>query len=100
MRPTRFPRKSAGSVGPVPSPGGVLQRAVKRKIMIKNRTPNVDLLKFKLTIAYDGTNYAGWQVQKTGLGVQQRVEEALRKFFPSVRRIHSSSRTDSGVHAL
>ncbi len=57
-------------------------------------------LKFKLTIAYDGTNYAGWQVQKTGLGVQQKVEEALAKIFPSVKRIHSSSRTDTGVHAL
>jgi len=57
-------------------------------------------LKFKLTIAYDGTNYAGWQVQKSGIGVQQRVEEALQKLFPSVGRIHSSSRTDTGVHAL
>jgi tRNA pseudouridine38-40 synthase len=60
----------------------------------------VDTLKFKLTIAYDGTNYAGWQVQKSGIGVQQRVEEALGRLFPSVGRIHSSSRTDTGVHAL
>ena len=58
------------------------------------------MLKFKLTIAYDGTNYAGWQVQKIGLGVQQKIEEALAKMFPSVRRVHSSSRTDTGVHAL
>lgn len=57
-------------------------------------------MKFKLTIAYDGTHYAGWQVQKIGLGVQQRVEEALQKIFPSVKRVHSSSRTDTGVHAL
>ena len=57
-------------------------------------------MKLKLIIAYDGTNYAGWQVQKTGIGVQQKVEEAFTKFFPSVRRIHSSSRTDTGVHAL
>lgn len=59
-----------------------------------------DKLKFKLTIAYDGTNYAGWQAQKTGVGVQQRIEEALKKLFPGVERIHSSSRTDTGVHAL
>jgi tRNA pseudouridine38-40 synthase len=39
-------------------------------------------------------------VQKSGLGVQQRVEEAMRKLFPSVQRIHSSSRTDTGVHAI
>jgi tRNA pseudouridine38-40 synthase len=57
-------------------------------------------VKFKLTIAYDGTHYAGWQVQKIGLGVQQKVEEALQKIFPSVKRVHSSSRTDTGVHAL
>jgi tRNA pseudouridine38-40 synthase len=57
-------------------------------------------VKFKLTIAYDGTNYEGWQVQKIGLGVQQRVEEALQRFFPGVKRVHSSSRTDTGVHAL
>jgi tRNA pseudouridine38-40 synthase len=60
----------------------------------------VKTLKFKLIIAYDGKNYAGWQVQKTGLGVQEKVEQALRKLFPSVQRIHSSSRTDTGVHAL
>src|SRR6187402_1726725 len=59
-----------------------------------------ETLKFKLVIAYDGTRYAGWQVQKTGVGVQQRVEEALQKLFPGARRLHGSSRTDTGVHAL
>jgi tRNA pseudouridine38-40 synthase len=57
-------------------------------------------LKFKLTIAYDGANYAGWQVQKTGTGVQEKVEGALEKLFPARPRLHSSSRTDTGVHAL
>jgi tRNA pseudouridine38-40 synthase len=56
--------------------------------------------RFRLVIAYDGTAYAGWQVQKTGLGVQQRVEESLARLFPGVGRVHSSSRTDTGVHAL
>jgi tRNA pseudouridine38-40 synthase len=60
----------------------------------------MDLLKFKLTIAYDGTGYEGWQVQKTGTGVQEKVEAALAKLFPSHPRVHSSSRTDTGVHAL
>src|SRR5207249_6350617 len=41
-----------------------------------------------------------WQVQKTGTGVQQKVETALAKLFPSRPRLHSSSRTDTGVHAL
>jgi len=57
-------------------------------------------IKFKLVIAYDGTAYEGWQVQKIGTGVQQIVETALAKLFPSAPRLHSSSRTDTGVHAL
>jgi tRNA pseudouridine38-40 synthase len=60
----------------------------------------LDSIRFKLTIAYDGANYEGWQIQKVGRGVQQLVEEACAKLFPSVRRVHSSSRTDTGVHAL
>jgi tRNA pseudouridine38-40 synthase len=57
-------------------------------------------LKLKLTIAYDGTAYAGWQWQESGTGVQELVERALAKLFPSQPRLHSSSRTDTGVHAL
>jgi len=56
--------------------------------------------KYKLVIAYDGTGYEGWQVQKIGTGVQEIVEKALAKLFPSTPRLHSSSRTDTGVHAL
>jgi tRNA pseudouridine38-40 synthase len=60
----------------------------------------MNLLKFKLTIAYDGTSYQGWQTQKIGVGVQQKIEEALAKLFPSKPILHSSSRTDTGVHAI
>jgi tRNA pseudouridine38-40 synthase len=56
--------------------------------------------KFRLTIAYDGTAYEGWQIQKIGTGVQQKLEEALAKLFPSRPSLHGSSRTDTGVHAL
>ena len=59
-----------------------------------------EVIRFKLTIAYDGTGYAGWQLQKNAVSVQQRVEEALQKLFPGVTRVHSSSRTDTGVHAM
>ena len=58
------------------------------------------MVKLKLTIAYDGTHYEGWQVQKIGTGVQEKVEAALAKLFPSHPRVHSSSRTDTGVHSL
>ena len=60
----------------------------------------MDKLKFKLIIAYDGTAYQGWQVQKIGTGVQEKIEQAFGKLFPGVKRLHSSSRTDTGVHAL
>ncbi|HVK59074.1 MAG TPA: tRNA pseudouridine synthase A, partial [Candidatus Kapabacteria bacterium] len=56
-------------------------------------------MRLKLTIAYDGANYAGWQVQKVGLGVQQVIEEAIAEIFQEQIRIHGSSRTDTGVHA-
>ena len=60
----------------------------------------MDSCKIKLTIAYDGTQYSGWQIQKFGTGVQEKVEAALAKLFQTHPRLHSSSRTDTGVHAL
>jgi tRNA pseudouridine38-40 synthase len=56
--------------------------------------------KFKLTVAYEGTRYSGWQTQKIGTGVQQKLEEALGRLFQRPKVVHSSSRTDTGVHAL
>jgi tRNA pseudouridine38-40 synthase len=57
-------------------------------------------VKYRLTVAYDGSGYQGWQVQVVGTGVQEILEKALAKLFPSGPRVHSSSRTDTGVHAL
>jgi tRNA pseudouridine38-40 synthase len=56
-------------------------------------------VRLKLTIAYDGANYAGWQIQKVGLGVQQVIEEAIASIYQEQIRLHGSSRTDTGVHA-
>ncbi len=53
----------------------------------------------KLIIEYDGTNYAGWQVQPNGLAVQQVLEGALAKLTGAKVRLYSSGRTDAGVHA-
>jgi len=50
-------------------------------------------------IEYDGTSYAGWQRQRNGIAVQQRIEEALTSAFGHVCIIHGAGRTDSGVHA-
>jgi tRNA pseudouridine38-40 synthase len=52
-----------------------------------------------LRIAYDGTAYVGWQTQSGGLAVQEVVESALARILGQPVRIHSSGRTDAGVHA-
>jgi tRNA pseudouridine38-40 synthase len=54
---------------------------------------------FKLTITYDGTQYAGWQLQPNGKTVQEVVELALAKIDGHDVRVHGSGRTDAGVHA-
>lgn len=53
----------------------------------------------KLTIEYDGTNYAGWQRQINQIAIQQCIEEAISKIVKEDISITGSSRTDSGVHA-
>lgn len=55
--------------------------------------------RIKVTLEYDGTEYAGWQVQPNGDTIQGRVEEALENLFQEKVRIHGSGRTDAGVHA-
>ncbi|MBE3580320.1 MAG: tRNA pseudouridine(38-40) synthase TruA [Thermoanaerobacteraceae bacterium] len=55
----------------------------------------------KITLAYDGTDYAGWQVQprEHGPTIQQRVEEALARLTGERIRVIAAGRTDAGVHA-
>ena len=54
----------------------------------------------RLTIEYDGTNYAGWQVQPKARSVQGTIERALSQILQEEVRLTSSGRTDAGVHAL
>lgn len=54
----------------------------------------------KITIAYQGTNYVGWQVQPNGISIQQLLENAWTSVTHEIIRITASGRTDSGVHAL
>ncbi len=57
------------------------------------------MTRIKLVIAYDGTNYVGWQYQPNGISVQQRLEQALQQLTGIIHTVYSSGRTDSGVHA-
>jgi tRNA pseudouridine38-40 synthase len=54
---------------------------------------------YRLTIAYRGAAYAGWQRQENALAVQQVVEEALARLAGEPVRVLGASRTDAGVHA-
>ena len=56
--------------------------------------------RIRLTVEYDGTNYAGWQRQANALAVQQVIEDTLFKLTRERIVIHGASRTDAGVHAL
>ena len=53
----------------------------------------------RLTIEYDGTAYVGWQRQAKGRSIQQLLEEALGQIVREKVVLHSSGRTDAGVHA-
>ena len=54
----------------------------------------------KLTLSYDGTDYAGWQVQANANTLQETLERALEKVTGEQVRVVASGRTDAGVHAL
>ncbi len=54
----------------------------------------------KLTVAYDGTAYAGWQIQPTEPTVQAVVEAAWHEITRESIRVMAAGRTDAGVHAL
>jgi len=56
-------------------------------------------VRIALGLEYDGTSYNGWQRQRTGTGVQQRVEEALSRVADETIEVVCAGRTDTGVHA-
>lgn len=54
---------------------------------------------YKLNIAYDGTNYCGWQVQPNGLSIQEVLQKHLATIIRHPAHVTGSGRTDAGVHA-
>jgi tRNA pseudouridine38-40 synthase len=54
----------------------------------------------RLTLAYDGTGYVGWQHQPNGISVQSVVEAGIREFSGAKASLIAAGRTDAGVHAL
>src|SRR6267142_381234 len=55
---------------------------------------------FKLTIAYDGTDFHGWQIQAEKPTIQGEIVSVLRRLTQEHVYLHGAGRTDAGVHAL
>lgn len=56
--------------------------------------------RIKLVVAYDGTNYCGWQIQPNGVTIEGVLNEKLTQLLHENIQVIGASRTDSGVHAL
>lgn len=56
--------------------------------------------RIRLTVAYDGTNYCGWQVQPNGITIEEVLNDKLSRLTGEKIIVIGASRTDSGVHSL
>ncbi|NBH73322.1 tRNA pseudouridine(38-40) synthase TruA [Clostridiaceae bacterium] len=56
--------------------------------------------RIKLVVAYDGTNYCGWQLQKNGVTIEEVLNRELTALLKEPIAVTGASRTDAGVHAL
>ena len=55
---------------------------------------------YKLIIQYDGTKYAGWQMQQNAITVQEKIVDAIAVITKEKVNLIGSGRTDTGVHAF
>ncbi len=62
--------------------------------------PESRVRRYRMIIAYDGTNYCGWQVQPKRPTVQRAIESVLELVTRHPCKVHGSGRTDQGVHAI
>lgn len=56
--------------------------------------------RIKLVVAYDGTDYCGWQIQNNGPTIEGELNKVLSELFKENIQVIGASRTDAGVHAL
>lgn len=56
--------------------------------------------RIRIIVAYDGTNYHGWQLQENGITIESELNRCLSELLGEEIRVIGASRTDSGVHAL
>lgn len=60
----------------------------------------VNVMRVKMIVAYDGTNYKGWQVQPNGITIEEILNQQLSELLGEDVVVTGASRTDSGVHSL
>ena len=58
------------------------------------------MFNYKLTIQYDGSNYAGWQIQDNAPSIQEVISNSVKQILQEEINLIGSGRTDTGVHAL
>jgi len=58
------------------------------------------MFNYKLTIQYDGTDYAGWQIQENALTIQEVISKSIKQILQEEVNLIGAGRTDAGVHAL
>jgi tRNA pseudouridine38-40 synthase len=58
------------------------------------------MINYKLTLQYDGTKYAGWQIQENALSVQEAIKRSIQQILQEEVNLIGAGRTDAGVHAL
>ena len=65
-----------------------------------SKQPEKEKKRVRLTVAYDGTNYHGWQIQNNGITIESELNRCLTDLLREPVEDIGASRTDSGVHAL
>ena len=58
------------------------------------------MFNYLIKVEYDGTNFVGWQYQKNGISIQEKIEQVFRRILNKKIKIVGAGRTDKGVHAL
>lgn len=57
-------------------------------------------MRVKLVVAYEGTNYCGWQVQPNGITIEEVLNQHLSRLLGEDIKVTGASRTDAGVHSM
>src|SRR5262249_33194159 len=91
--------RSSTSICPLTSPIAV--RSARKDNPSRSPGPDPrEMPTFKIVVAYDGTDFVGWQRQAAGVSVQGLIEEALQPIEGREVPVTGAGRTDAGVHAL